>query len=158
MLIITLPFFVLTFDFLLVSPFHELGHILAAYTLRIHIVKIGWSQVEYVPSPHWYANVIAGLAGGLFASFVLVVYYITFSRGFKSLINRAERRKLKVMLVRARLIFRVTIIADLLSQLILGIMEGTYPSLYRITPTNISIAFMLLLILSQYHLLFINQK
>ena len=136
----------LGFDYLLVSPFHELGHALAAYMLGIKIVRIGWSWIQYVPSPNWYANVIAGMAGGLFAAFVLCIYYIGFSRALNRLINHIKQTESRRVFTGARLALRIIIMADLLSQLSLGILEGIFNPLYRALITNIPIAFTLLII------------
>ena len=130
--------FATVLDNTLVVQFHELGHLLAATALNVKVLKIDYSiwtgaRICFVPTGDWRTNVV-GFAGGgfaflaLFAFLILGIAYRCANREQERLYDQAKRSQrvevLSFFLLNA-------IVADLMFQFSVGLLEGSSLSFYH---------------------------
>jgi hypothetical protein len=119
------------YDFVLVTPIHEHGHLLGCWIFGLKVIKVTWSSVEFIPVHDWRDNIV-GFMGGLFgASFSLLVYLLL-SVMFKLLDWRVRYRvRLSVSVANFFVVAKSVVMADILMDIIAGIFEGSSLSLYH---------------------------
>ena len=133
---------VIGFDWMTISPIHELGHVAAAVLLGIRIIRIEWTKVRFITTNDWRENVL-GYSGGLFATFFLVLLYLVVKRAKLLLLKREMRVKLKRRLVVAVIMLQIIILTDLMMQLTASILEGSVREIYFALCANIPILFII---------------
>lgn len=117
------------FDSAITSPFHEIGHAIAARMLGLQIIKIEWSRILVETTNDWRANVM-NAAGGLFGALILSTFYVAMTHTSKFAIDRTTRHRLKRSLISLTLVLKIIIFGDIIAQLDAAILEGAFQSLY----------------------------
>lgn len=133
------------FDAAAISPIHELGHATAAVLLGIRIIRIEWSEVQYVTTNDWRENV-AGYSGGLFATVFLVLLYMIIKRTKLVLVRREMRAKLKRRLAGITIMLQTILLADIMMQLTSSVFEGSIHDVYTELGANIPALFTIIMI------------
>jgi hypothetical protein len=123
------------FDAAITSPFHEIGHAIAARMLGLQIIKIEWSRIRIETPNDWRANVMSA-AGGLFGALILSAFYIVITHGLKLAVDQTTRRRLTRSLISLTLALKIIIFGDIIVQLNAAILEGAFKSLYDTIVSN----------------------
>lgn len=119
------------FDSAITSPFHEIGHAIAARMLGLQIIKIEWSRILVEIPNDWRANAMSA-AGGLFGALILSIFCIAMTHTSKFAVDRTTRYRLKRSLISLTLAMKIIIFGDIIAQLDAAILEGAFKSLYDI--------------------------
>ena len=144
-LIICLSLSTAGFDYLLTSPFHELGHALVGLILGVQITRIEWGRTHYISSHDWRENIM-GYAGGLFATLFLMLLYVIMKRAKPLLVKREMRVRLKQGLLGATIMLQIIILADVMMQLTASVLEGSIKDFYDVLIRNVPVLFIILMI------------
>jgi hypothetical protein len=119
------------YDFLLVTPIHERGHLFGCWIFGLKVIKVAWSSVEFVPVSDWRDNAV-GFMGGLFGTLFSLLMYLLLSVMFKLLDWRVRYRvRLSVFVANFFVVAKSVVMADILIDIIAGIFEGSSLSLYH---------------------------
>jgi hypothetical protein len=123
------------FDSTITSPFHEIGHAMAARMLGLQIIKMEWSRILIGTANDWRDNVMSA-AGGLFGALILSALYVVIAHSSKLAVDHTTRRRLKRSLISLTLALKIIIFGDIIVQLNAAILEGAFKSLYDTIVSN----------------------
>lgn len=142
------------FGFYVVTPIHELGHVLSALALGIKIEKVEWwSKTVTSPLSDWRLHVV-GSAGGLTAFVFLVLLYMGVRRFVTYLHSKKVPSIGRLQLIMTfSLLAETVVLTDLMLEFTFGLLEGTNLEIYHLFVGSLQTTFGSLMIFTLISLL-----